>query len=266
MSESADQLSIAGEGGAPLLASGVGVATARGGGVLSWLSIWVGLLSVAAVLSAALVVGARGSAGFFLPVLSIGVCILAAMFDASTGRIPNRLTYTAILAGLLFNALGTVFQLVHLPVAATWLGTGATAWGSGLADSLAGFAVCAGIGVVACLMAGVHGGDLKLLAALGALLGLSQTGEVLMLALGIAVLYSLLNLAVVGRLNRVVRIAATRAMELVYLRRALTPLPEDATPGEATHIPMAVPLAMGLLLAQWWHWHLLRGAAGGGVL
>jgi len=48
-------------------------------------------------------------------------------------------------------------------------------------------------GLIACILAGVHGGDLKLLAALGATLGLLQTANVMIVALSCAILYSLLT-------------------------------------------------------------------------
>ena len=74
----------------------------------------------------------------------------------------------------------------------------------------------------------------------------------LIIALAVALAYSIINLAVAGRLNGVVRLAATQLLELIYLRRFPAPLPDDAAPSAATHIPMAVPLAIGLLLVQTW--------------
>lgn len=214
-----------------------------------WAALWVLLVSLAAVLSAALVVAARGTHGFFVPLLAGAVCIVAAIFDGSTGRIPNPLTYPAVLAGLLLNAAMPLLVTLNLPTAATWLG------GPGLEQSLLGFAACAFLWVIASFFSGaIHGGDLKLLVALGALLGLAGVANVLILALMVAVLYALVNLLVAGRLNAIVGIAAARVLELVYLRRAHTPLPDDAPAASARHIPMAVPLAVGLLLAYGYAW------------
>ena len=50
-----------------------------------------------------------------------------------------------------------------------------------------------------------------------------------------------------------------RLLEALYFRRFETPLPED--PKTTSHIPMAVPLAIGLIAAQLWQ---LR--SGGGIL
>jgi prepilin peptidase CpaA len=209
------------------------------------------LVCGAAIGAAGLVAAAGGTRGFFLPTLAALVCVAAAVFDASTGRIPNRLTYTALLLGLGLNAVSAALPLVTASAggaAVTWLG------GPGLASSLWGFAACAGLGLLGAAVAGVHGGDLKLLAAVGAMLGLAETGNVLLVALLVALAYSVLNLLAAGRLNTVLRLGAARAMELVYTGRAATGVPDDGAPADATHIPMAVPLAAGLLVAQYWQW------------
>jgi hypothetical protein len=48
----------------------------------------------------------------------------------------------------------------------------------------------------------------------------------------------------------------------VYLKRVHTQLPDDPAVADVTHIPMAVPLAIGLLLAYYWQWRV----GGGGLL
>ncbi|HUO07323.1 MAG TPA: hypothetical protein VM008_03255, partial [Phycisphaerae bacterium] len=69
-----------------------------GGKSIPWGSTWVILLSFSAIMSSILVVGLHSQRGFFIPVLTTGICILAALFDAWTTRIPNALTYGAIVA------------------------------------------------------------------------------------------------------------------------------------------------------------------------
>lgn len=223
---------------------------------VGWVGAWILLASASAVAASGLVFAAGGTRGFFVPLLAAAVCLVAAFWDVLTGRIPNALTYTAMLAGLALNGAAPVLIWLGQGTAVTWLG------GPGMRESLLGFGACAGMWMVASLFRGaVHGGDLKLLVALGALLGLTQAGNMLVLALLVAVVYALINLAVVGHLNAVFRIAAQRVMELAYLKRFHTPLPEDAEPVTARQIPMAVPLAMGLLLAYYWQWR-----TGGGLL
>ncbi len=189
----------------------------------TWLWLWcvVLLLSSCAAIASP-----------FFPALALIVCLLCAGFDAATARIPNQITYTAILLGLTLNGILPLFPRISL---------GAV----GPLQSLAGFAVCAGIGLVCLFSAGMGGGDMKLLAALGAILGFSAVGFVLLCALAVAVLYALINLAIVGRLNAVFRSAATWFLHFLYLRR-IVPV---AVTSKST-IPLAVPLFLGLVASR----------------
>ena len=225
------------------------VGAPESGAPVSWTAVWIVVASLTAVLASGLVFATHGTRGFFVPLLASTVCLLAAFFDAWTGRIPNPLTYTAIALGLALNAIAPVMHRLGLDMVVTWLG------GPGAMASVMGFGACAVLGLLGAVAgAGVHGGDLKLLAALGALLGLVQTGSVLMLALAVAVVYAIINLALLGRLNAAVRTGTQRLMEVMYLKRFHTPLPGDPAVADVTHIPMAVPLAIGLILTQWWQW------------
>ena len=108
-----------------------------------------------------LVLGLHSVHGYFVAVLAIVVCVLAALLDACTRRIPNTLTYVAILGGLAINLLaaGLAYGSAgHPGTVAQWLGA------PGITQSLLGFAVCAGLGILGA-MAGIGGGDIKLLAA-----------------------------------------------------------------------------------------------------
>jgi prepilin signal peptidase PulO-like enzyme (type II secretory pathway) len=220
--------------------------------LLPWLATWTILLCLAAICNAALILSTRQ--GFFIPLLATLLCSLAALFDGWTARIPNHLTYPAILLGLLLNALIPLLDRLHLTSALVWLHA------PGLQLSLMGFAACAGLGLLGAALAGLHGGDLKLLAAIGALLGLTDTANALIVALAIALIYALINLIALGALNAVMRRAAMRLLELFYLRRFETPI-EDAAFNPASHVPMAIPLALGLIVSHYW---LLR--TGGFIL
>jgi prepilin signal peptidase PulO-like enzyme (type II secretory pathway) len=211
-----------------------------------WPATWIMLLSLAAIVNALLVVANHAARGFFVPVLAAAICLLAALFDACTTRIPNALTYTAILLGIAVNAAGSLLLLNHADTATRWLAAPT------LSQSLLGFGACALVGIAGMVIARVGGGDIKLLAALGALLGLSQIGYVLIVALTVAALYALINLVVVGRLNFLARLAALRLLELFYFRRFELPSSDDSSdrPASPNTIPMAVPLAIGLILTQ----------------
>jgi hypothetical protein len=221
---------------------------------LPWTATWVVLICLAAVGNSGLVYTSGGKRGFFVASLAAGVCVLAALFDAFTLRIPNYLTYTAAMLGLALNGLAAVLALLHADTAVTWLGA------AGIKESLLGLLACGVLGLLGNLAAGIHGGDLKLLAALGAMLGLSVTAQTTLLALAVALAYAIVNLALFGRLNLVLRIGAQRALELFYLRRFETPMPEErVTP--MSHIPMAIPLALGMAAVLY-----LQARYGGGML
>ena len=225
------------------------VAAQAGENRLPWGATWVLLLSFSAVISSILVLGLHSSGGFFVPVVATGVCMLAALFDAWTTRIPNPLTYTAILVGIAINLLSSSllrFGAEHGDTAVRWLGA------PGISQSLLGFGVCALLAVVA-LAAGIGGGDVKLLAALGAMLGLAEIGTVLVAALSVAFVYAVLNLALFGRLKAFTGYLAVQTLELAYFRRFEMPADdptEDKKPALKKSLPMAVPLAIGLLLAE----------------
>ena len=87
--------------------------------------------------------------------IAIGIAIVACVFDVRTRRIPNALTFSAALAGLIFHVA------ISGQAGAQLAGGG---WVVGLLMLLPFF-----------LLGGMGGGDIKLVAALGAWLGPSQT-------------------------------------------------------------------------------------------
>jgi prepilin signal peptidase PulO-like enzyme (type II secretory pathway) len=231
---------------------------------IPWTATWMLLLAAAAIFNTILIFSTHGTRGFFLPALTAVVCLLAGVFDAWTGRIPNPLTYISFLLGLGLNLAVPALERLHATAAITWLDA------AGWEASLWAFLFCA---VVPAILLPViwfifgrnalHVGDLKLLAAVGVLLGMDNTIAVLLFALTVALLYSLANLALAGRLNTACRMAAHRLLELLYFRRLVTPLPEEAVDGTKM-IPMAIPLSLGVIAMAWWHWH--NGTPAGGVL
>jgi prepilin peptidase CpaA len=212
--------------------------------------LWIPMLSVAAILSAALTWQLRLTHGLFLECVAMVICAVAAWTDAATARIPNRLTYPAILIGLVGNLVAPLLLLPHvhaLDTLAAFLGP------VGTLNSLAGAAVCVVIGIACMLLPiggsnAMGGGDLKLIVALGAFLGIGGAPIVLLLSLVIAVPLALLNLAAGGELNRLLQTAALQVSTLAYTARpARTEIPLSGRT-----IPLAIPLACGLLLALVW--------------
>ncbi|MCA9246576.1 MAG: prepilin peptidase [Planctomycetales bacterium] len=96
--------------------------------------------------------------------------LVAAIMDWRTKRLPNALTVPAFVLALVFHS------------ANGWFEGGALGAGKELLVSLGGFATGFGILFVLWLIAGGGGGDVKLMGAVGAWLGIRQTIYVFILA------------------------------------------------------------------------------------
>jgi prepilin peptidase CpaA len=90
-----------------------------------------------------------------VPMLAVAVAVCAAVVDVKSGRIPNRLTYSAACAGLVLQAL------LHGP--------------RGVALSAEGTLCFGGVFLLFYLVRAMGAGDVKLAAALGSIVGLSGT-------------------------------------------------------------------------------------------
>jgi hypothetical protein len=67
-------------------------------------------------------------------------------------------------------------------------------------------------------------------------------------ALSAAVVYAVINLAVAGRLKVAARVAAWRAVEMIYLGKVRAV--SEAEAAGSMSVPMAVPLALGVVVLQ----------------
>lgn len=119
--------------------------------------------------------------------LLLAVTAAGAAWDVRSGRVPNELTYTAALAGLALNAV----------VRPAGIGLGSAALGL-----LVGFLPL----FVVYLAGGLGGGDVKLMAAVGAFLGPLSTA------------YALLYACLVGAVLSVAVILWKEGLGGVYLR------------------------------------------------
>jgi prepilin peptidase CpaA len=117
------------------------------------------------------------------PAIALLVGVVAAITDYRTGRIPNRLTFSAMLLGFAGHSLQGLASGV---------------------ESLLGTAVCTAVpGMVYKVSRGqgIGGGDIKLFAALGALLGPSCGHEVEFSSFLLVGVFALFRLAFLGQLT-----------------------------------------------------------------
>jgi prepilin peptidase CpaA len=131
---------------------------------------------------------------------TFGVALVAAAFDWRTGRIPNTLTLGAM--------------LLAVPIHAGLSAPGRTL--DGVESSVLGAFMCAVPFLVGWRLGWIAGGDVKLIAAMGALGGISFGLESVFLGLFFAVAFVLLKLCWDGVFFRTVgnglAVAATRTV------------------------------------------------------
>ncbi|NLX97701.1 MAG: prepilin peptidase [Rhodopirellula sp.] len=170
------------------------------------------------------------------PILIVVFTLAAAVSDWRTRKLPNWLTVSALAAALLLHTI-----LAGLP---------------GLANALLGFAVGFGILLVLWLIGGSGGGDVKLMGALGAWLGVSLILRVFFLSAALIAVFA-----------GAVLVFAFASNGFVYVRRRYMTKGKKQATNETDRIrqrqrlrimPYAVPVAIStwLVLAEAW----LRGA------
>jgi prepilin peptidase CpaA len=163
--------------------------------------------------------------------LALVLVLVCAAFDWRSRRIPNVLTLTAIALGLALNAL--------------------FAGAAGAVFSAFGLAIGAGLLLIPYLMGGMGAGDVKLMGAVGALLGWQLA------------LTALLYTALAGGLIAVAAILRTSTFRSSFSRigsmfrilLASKRVPTaDSLGGESVKIPYAVAIAVGTLAALLTGW------------
>jgi prepilin peptidase CpaA len=160
-------------------------------------------------------------------VIVIVLAFIAAccVVDVHTRRIPNLLSFPVIIAGLLLNTM--------------WLGM------LGLINSVLGILLVVAVLIGPFVLGGIGGGDVKMMAAIGALLGprlaLASLGTGMALG-GVIMAIHLLRL---GRLQE--KLGATAGMiRAAVMTQSIAPLRvsgDDAS--SAIALPYSVPLGLG---------------------
>lgn len=161
--------------------------------------------------------------------------IASVIVDARSRRIPNLLSGTALLAGLVLN--GLYFGFV------------------GLAQSFGGAVLMLLVLSAPFAMGGLGGGDVKMMAAVGALIGPRLALSGLLLGMMAGGVIMVIHLAWRGRLRE--KLGNMRAMLVnAALTQSVAPLRVSANDPGAVALPYSVPLGLGIFLA-------LAGAMGG---
>src|SRR5690349_21953335 len=165
-----------------------------------------------------------------LPIIGTLVLVLAvaAAVDLRVRRIPNLVSGPAMVAGLVLNTL--------------YFGA------DGLGASVAGLVVAGAVLLAPFALGGIGGGDVKLMGAVGALLGprLALWGMALGMMLGGVVVA--VHAARRGRLEETVARLGTM-VAAATLTRSLVPLRVSAADPRAIALPYSVPLGLGTLAA-----------------
>ena len=153
--------------------------------------------------------------------------VICCVVDVRTRRIPNAISGPAVLVGILLNTIS--FGL------------------AGLGWSLAGVAVIVAILLAPFALGGLGGGDVKMMAAVGAFLGprLALYGLLVGMMLGGIVMVA--HLARIGRLGEKTK----KLHEMVFaaaVLRSVDPLRVAADDPVAISLPYSIPLGLGATL------------------
>lgn len=164
------------------------------------------------------------------------VLVTAAVCDLARGKVFNWLTYPAIVAGLALGALTGAFG-----------NAAGDAW-DGLTDRILGFGFGFGVLLVAYLVGGMGGGDVKLMGAVGALVGWNGLAPYAALH---AAFYSFMTAAAVGLVLVVWRGQIWTVLRKLALAVRILPLPkasmDEAVGGDTIHVPFGFAVCVGTL-------------------
>lgn len=152
-----------------------------------------------------------------------GLCIAS---DVRTRRIPNLLSGLGVVAGIVLNA--------------AYFGS------DGLLASLGGMLLSMGLLLAPFATGGLGGGDVKMMGAVGALLGPHTALAALLVGLALGGVIMAVHLARLGRLRETLRTVGSMVSASV-IGRSAEPLRVSAAQPGAITLPYSVPLCLGTL-------------------
>jgi prepilin peptidase CpaA len=159
----------------------------------------------------------------------VSMVVIAAIFDLRWRRIPNWLT-----------AFGWSFGVMLQGIDAGW---------NGVWDAFLGTGVALAIYVTLFALRAMGGGDVKLMAAVGAFTGPVQWFSVFLLAALVGGVFALVAVWTRGEATRAMSKIGTILWELVHLRAPHTADPElDVANAGARTLPHGAAIAAGTIL------------------
>ena len=171
----------------------------------------------------------------------IGLTTVAAITDLWWQKIYNATTYTGMVAALVLAGV-TTLQQRQSPTQETEVSFWSLVQ---LSDCVAGLVACGAVLLLCFVLFRIGGGDVKLLAMMGAFLGLSRGLEAMLWTFVIGLFLGLATLIWrVGAANLITR--AVRHVLVVLKYRTLVPLEKD----EREHLKYPLGLAPAAFLAE----------------
>ena len=172
-------------------------------------------------------------------IVAIAVAALAAWTDWRRGEVPNWLTYGALIFGPLLNIGRMLYAKEPMEAALTEGGF-----------SLAGAAVCAIVPVLLYRQGAIGGGDLKLLAAVGAILQTTLGVESQMYGFFGAALFAPAMLAYQGKLISTLKNSFTIFVNLFLPKGKRKNVEETAL----SWLRLGPAVLFGVVLTAYLHW------------
>jgi len=167
-----------------------------------------------------------------IEVLLLAAVLVAAITDMRWRRIPNWLTLTALALGFALNALNAY----PTPMAGVWL-------------AAKGFALAFSLNLIMYALRMTGAGDVKLMAAIGALVGCSNFLGIFLLNAIIGGLLAIILMAVKGRARQTPWNVGYMASEMMKWRAPyLTREQLDVNSPNALTLPRAVPICLGVIV------------------